>query len=382
MLEGSDFKRFKTEVETATSEDLVKLDDLRKEVRLLGIPSTIKDYSTTAVSLVSSDGGNNRLRFDPFEIQIIRVVDSYGMEGCLDVVSRYADVNKISDQQFKNGEPCTPLGEMMADLGVHTLQDLSPMLKPRLVEGRKVLSPSWVLVYRDFWEWAILYDKLRNGNFVTDTLIVIDGLLRSKVFRDDLFVVLVGLMQKHIARIRNTQHRNVYLVGVAKRSKVVDRYQLAMMLEAKLREPRAVYALVPKDIEDRAYEWPEYTRRPEDVVEGGEKAKFVGGRLYLAKFGPRPGDPIWPVDVLLGQEPQVDRIMGYLKSDADVGFPVPYFPRCVQKAHEYSTISGIDADILQDEILRTILKHLEGKDVDSFEEFVLRPRDPGGARYE
>src|SRR5439155_25342845 len=45
------------------------------------------------------------------------------------------------------------------------------------------VSPSWVLVYRDLCEWAALYECICYRSFATDTLMVRDGLLRSKLFR-------------------------------------------------------------------------------------------------------------------------------------------------------------------------------------------------------
>jgi len=385
MIDPEQFQILKEEIAKVSAEDLERLNQLRQEIQRLGKARQIRDFTTTAISLVASDGGNNRLQFDPFEIQIIRVMDSYGAQACFKVVSRYADINSLTREQIDDrGEPISALGELMVDLGISKLSKLSPMLNPKKDdEGKEVLSKSWVLVYRDLWEWAVLYEKFKKSNFSTDTLIVIDGLLRSKIFTEDNFVRMIGRIQEYIAKIKREQRRNVYLVGVAKKSKVLDRYRLAMMLERMMCEPRPVYVAVPKEIEELAYDWPEYTRRPEDEAQGGEKAKFVGGRLYLVKFGPRPTDPVWPVDLLIGQEGEADKIIAYLKTDSEAGFPIPYYPRCVQKAHSYSALVGIDVEILQHEIISCLVGQMPTKeDVIHFEEFVLSPKDPGGARYE
>jgi len=385
MLDVEQLITLKKEIDTASKQDLVNLDQLRTEIKQLDSPRQIRDYSTTAISLVASDGGNNRLRFDPFEIQIIRVVDSYGQEACLQVVSRYNNIDQLSKKQFdNNGNPKTALGFMMNDLGINSLQKLSPMLRPQKDSGgNDTLSTSWVLVYRELVEWAILYERIRNGNFVTDTLIAIDGLLRSKVFSGTLFTQLIGKIQDNIKRIRQTQKRQVYLVGVSKSSKVLDRYRLAMMLEGIMREPRPVFVRVPRAIEELAYTWPEYTRRPGDEEDGGEEAKYVGGYLFLAKFGPSPSDPIWPVDLLLGQESEADKIIAYLKTDSENGFPVPFYPKCIQKAHDYSAIAGIDMEILQQEIINALLNNMPTElDIINLEKYILQPKDPGEARYE
>jgi len=385
MLEVDQLQRLKAEIDIASKQDLLTLTQLRQELKILEQPRQIRDYSTTAISLVASDGGNNRLQFDPFEIQIIRVVDSYGAEACLQAVSRYKDIDRLSNEQFNHdGTPKTALGYMMYDLSVKTLRDLSSMLRPQKNnQGNNTLSTSWVLVYRELIEWAVLYERIRNGNFATDTLVAIDGLLRSKVFSGDLFVKLIEKIQYNIQEVKRNQRRQIYLIGVSKTSKVLDRYRLAMMLEGILREPRAGYIPVPNKIEELSYAWPEYTKRPGDETDGGETAKYVGGHLFLVKFGTGSSDPIWPVDILLEQEKEAEKILAYLKSDAETGFPVPYYPKCIQKAHEYSAIAGADMEILQHEIIKALLNNMASdKEVQSLEQYILTPKDPGSARYE
>ena len=69
---------------------------------------------------------------------------------------------------------------MMEYLEVDRLDQLSHMIRES--EDRRPTSNSWVQVYRELVEWAILFSIIRVKDFGTDTLIVFDGLLRSKVF--------------------------------------------------------------------------------------------------------------------------------------------------------------------------------------------------------
>lgn len=363
------------------------LDTLRDEVRsLAGEVRTIRPRSTTAVSLVASDGGNNKLAFDPFYVQLVRVVDSYGKQLCLDAISPTTDTDELSKAQFDAaGAPKTALGRMMKDLGVNplTLNQLSHMI-PKGEDTREkpeTVSPSWVLVYRDLCEWAVLFERICYNAFATDTLIVRDGLLRSKVFRGEYFITWRKKVEAAMQRIQKEDRRRVLLVGLAKHSKVLSRYQLAMALENTLPAGEARFVRVPRKLEAKAYVWPEYSRGAETEGAGGETPKFVGGDMHLVRFGPKSGDPIWAVDIFSPQVAQAQEIFGYLLADAIDGFPVPFYPRCLQKAHEHAQVVGFDMDILQEEIYTAVREILPPEKADILEAFRLNP-DPSGRRYE
>ena len=150
----------------------------------------------------------------------------------------------------------------------------------------------------------------------------------------------------------------IYLVGVAKHSKVLARYRLAMSLEHILTATYPSYVEVDREIEEKAYVWSEYARGDDREIASGEVNKFVAGKMFLVKFGKGSRDPIWPIDIFLPQREQAQAILGYLLADAIDGFPVPLYPRCLQKAHENAALVDFDFDILQDEIfagIRTVL---------------------------
>jgi hypothetical protein len=387
MLDPSELPTMREAIRERTRADQKFLDELRADVRALA-PSvrTIRPRSTTSVSLVASDGGNNKLQFDPFLIQFVRVVDSYGKQLCFDTISPTTDTDLLSAKQFNpDGTPRTALGRLMIDLGVtpRTLNALSVMI-PTGEEVRtspETVPPSWVLVYRDLCEWAVLYDRICYYPFATDTLLVRDGLLRSKLFRGKLFMDMMRLIEGAITRIQKEDKRKVYLVGIAKHSNVITRYQLAMSVEKTLPAGEARYVRVPRTLEAKVYVWPEYARGAEEEGKGGEAPKFVAGDMYLVRFGCHTGDPTWAVDILTSQSPQHAEIFGYLLADAIDGFPVPYYPRCLQKAHEHAQIVDFDLTILQDEIYSAVRLLLPDGDRKLMDAFRLKA-DPAGRRYE
>src|SRR4051794_30243404 len=106
MFEPDHLEAIREAVEEQTRRDAFLLDNLRQDVRdYLQPPHAIRPHSATAVSLVASDGGNNRLSFDPFSMQLVRIVDSYGSQLFIDVVSPTTNPDEVVARHRAAGDP-------------------------------------------------------------------------------------------------------------------------------------------------------------------------------------------------------------------------------------------------------------------------------------
>ncbi len=381
MIDPESQANLKQEITDRIKSDGALLARLRAEVRpLKPCVRRVQPRNTTSISLVGTDGGNNRVQFDPFLVQLIRVVDSSNNEYCLEAITPTTSVSGWSAKQFTGeGKPQTALGEMMADLGVKQLTGLSHMIRSN--DADLPVSPSWVQVYRELVEWAILYAIIKKKDFGTNTLIVFDGLLRSKVFGGELFKQYLENVKEAIELHDTKSRRKIYLVGVAKSSKVLARYRLAMALEDILATDYPAYVEVPREMEEKAYVWSEYARGDDRELGAGEVNKFVGGKMFFVKFGSNPRDPIWPVDIFTPQANHAQAILGFLLADAISGFPVPFYPHCLQKAHEYAALVDFDFDVMQDHIFDGI-RDLLADDSPKLDVFRLQDIDVAQRRYD
>jgi len=252
---------------------------------------------------------------------------------------------------------------MMEFLSIRTLSELSTVFKN--------LDPSWVSVYREMTEWAVLFSLVREKDFGTDTVILSDGLLRSKMFSEDLFGRYRRGLELAIRQQFEQHRRRIYVAGIAKRSNVLQTYRLALALEGVMRTTYPCYVEVPMNIEERVYQWDEYFKRDD---------KFVAGKMFLAKFGQGPYDPIWAIDLLLSQKAEAASVFGFLLEDAKDGFPVPLYPQCLQKAHEHAALTAFDMRLLEDAIMKAMRENIDDKK-GILEELALQTTDPARARY-
>src|SRR5712691_2004041 len=166
MIEPESHEHLRREISERIAADRALLDALRAEIRPLRAEvKRIQPRTATSISLVGTDGGNNSLQFDPFLVQLIRVVDSSNNEYCLEAITPSTSVRRLGAAKFYDDQPVTALGEIMRDLGTPSLPHLSHMIRTN--DDDRPTSPSWVQVYRELVEWAILYSILKTRHFGT-----------------------------------------------------------------------------------------------------------------------------------------------------------------------------------------------------------------------
>lgn len=354
------------------------LQELRNDARILANHiKPVRPYSVNAVSFVSSDGGDNRLIFNPAVIELVRVVDSRGNQCAFDAIASNAKIRDLNER-LKAGSPwlVEPLKRLCEDVDIHEVEELSYLLRG-LDEGR---STAAIRCYRDIVEWAVLYDLIVNYEWGTDTIIVRDGLLRTKSFKRDIFPKIDAKIREGVEKHKR-KNVNIAIVGVAKQSAVLSRLAVALELEGVFHKPFPCYAKVPKKIEEKCYHYDrtwldtyeaiqEHNEKREDGTPEKPYLYQSMGQMYLVKFGDRTFDPVWPVDIASWQTDDADRIIGQLTVDAQQGFPIPDYPMCIQKAHEHAKISGIEVAILQDILFEGMTRNLNEQE----QERILRMR--------
>jgi hypothetical protein len=175
-------------------------------------------------------------------------------------------------------------------------------------------------------------------------------MLRTKSFKRKVFPLIDQLIREAYFKHKK-DNVTISIVGVAKQSSVLSQLNVALELEETLHKPYPCYVQVPKDIEADCYNFDRTwldTLESSEANEEGEYLYQSVGKLFLVKFGDRPFDPVWPVDIAEWQLFEADKIIGQLTKDAQPGFPIPDFPMCVQKAHDFAKVNGLEVEILQD----------------------------------
>ena len=333
----------------------------------------LRTYSVNAVSFVSADGGDNRLAFNPAVVELIRVVDSRGNECALDAVASTVALEELEERaKSESKHVVTPLMRLAQDTG-KSLKEMSYLIRSIGTPGK---STGAMRCYRDIVEWAVLYDLVANPDLQWggDTILVRDGLLRTKSFSQDMFPLLDGKLRAGMAA---HQQKNVQLslAGVAKQSAVLGRLAVALELEATFHKDYPCYVRVDEDIEAECYNFDrtwfytyedatEEDATDQDDTDHSSYRYQSLGRLFLVKFGDRPMDPVWPVDVAVWQVGQADRILGQLMVDAQQGFPIPDYPMCIQRAHNHAKLSGLEVQDIQDMLFQGICSKLKPEETE------------------
>lgn len=378
------------------------LDDLREKIRAAynvddpilqkfrgyarEIGSKIKplrSYSVNAVSFVSSDGGDNRLIFNPAIVELVRVVDSRGNQCVLDAVPGSISLNDLENRiNPENANLVPQLHRLCQDIGTN-IKGLSYLLGGLGQPGK---STGAMRCYRDIIEWAVLYDLATNPSIQWggDTILVRDGLLRTKSFTREVFPAIDQRIRQAVEEHHTKRNVTLSIVGVAKQSAVLGRLAVSLELEGTFHKPYPCYVQVPEEVEKDCYNYDLTwfnTYESSETDENGRKLYQSMGKMFLAKFGDRPFDPVWPVDIAEWQVKNVDKILGQLCVDAQYGFPIPNYPMCIQQAHNFAKLGGLEVEILQDCLIKGMCERLSSDEVERLLRLKHLGRSLTSARY-
>lgn len=351
----------------------------------------LRKYSVNAVSIVAADGGDNRLVFNPATLELVRVADSRGVECALDVIPSSAKAPEL-DKRGTAGDPqaVPSLVRLCQDLAT-SVSGLSYLFGGLGTSGK---STGAMRCYRDIVEWAVLYDLICNPalNWGGDTILVREGLLRTKSFKRSLFPK-IDLKLREAVRRHADRKVKLSIVGVAKQSAVLGRLAVALELEGVFHRDYPCYVEVPPEVERDCYNydmtWLETYESLQAQTQEGEgdnpaDPKFLYqsmGKMFLVKFGDRSLDPVWPVDIAVWDAADAARILGQLTSDAQQGFPIPDFPMCIQRAHENAKLTGLEIRVLQDALIQGICAGLTPEQVERITRMDYLGRSLAALRY-
>jgi len=341
-------KQVREELRAALEVERPLLDGLRNQVRAFGIHE-IGYRRCYAISPVATDGGENRLTFDPLNLEIIRVVDSNGRERFQKILP-LSGGTEIFRAAFDSNRPqhAPVLARFLERLDIE-YEELSYFLDVGRTEGdlRAAVRP-----FRDIVEWAVLLDIAWNPG-QTKVLVIRDGLLRTKALRKEVITKLAKSFEEAY------RDQGSLLVGVAKRSKVLNYLSLGLALEGTFRKKYPCFCEVPREIEREAHpRWRSWL----------EEATF--GILHLAKFVEDPDGIVLPVDIPEWLMPRRKEILEYLAETAKSSFPTVGYPEPLIKAHEGAVLHGFEMSILEDLLVDEVAKGQRPDDSDKTFEHV------------
>lgn len=194
-------------------------------------------------------------------------------------------------------------------------------------------------------------------------LIIRDGLLRTKALRTAMVSRLAGAFQEA------HEKSGSLIVGVAKRSQVLNYLSLSLFLERTFDRPYPCFCEVPLEIERRAY-------RGHVWLTG---SSF--GKLHLAKLTADPQGLILPVDIPPWLADRRKEALEYLVGTAQTSFPIVGYPQPLVRAHDHAVMRGLEMSVLGDLLMSAVASGFSADQAERVVRHVCFGRSllPGGA---
>lgn len=365
MLAQTSYDNLKTKMVEAVEKEAIQVDELRREVRKLTVKK-LDHRPCTTIAPLATDGGENRLTFEPLNLEVIRVVDSEGEDLVQEVIAISED-----DSVFREMSRHLPVMQQLLNSLEIDFEGLSYLLGSTKGQDVKRVSDNRgrVRAFRDIVEWAVLLD-LASRNYPVDVLLLRDGLLRTKTLKRETFPKLDVAFRRIFERQVAQGKRRVFILGVAKTSAVLSKLSLAMLLERTFDRDYPCFAEVPRDLEAKCYNFDRtWLETASDGIGVGKQLYQSFGRLHLMKLGASPDAPVFPVDVPVWlPNNRKQEVLEYLVNDALDTFPTLGYPGALQRAHEHAVLTGLEMTVLGDLMTDALQDHVD----DSLRERIVR----------
>lgn len=312
-------------LEAVLDRQVRNFQDTRRLVRDLQFIPVDPVASYSAVSYKSIDGGKLGIYFDPFEMDFVKIADSFGNETMAFLVptNEYLSMDDFAFlDEFREVQHFLGL---LGVVGLHEACDLIQTTQHAML----------------FAEMACIFEQVARDTH-DPILIMKDGLLRNPLLKREFKPVIYDVL-------RARRHKKV--VGVAKRTKVLNLIGAALWAEGIVPPDRAGFIEIPLEIEREVYSWPQ--SHPE----------YPYGKLYVAKLSPQadllvtveiPHDRVHDRPVYTPGE--IEEIFGHLLKDSMYSFPTLGYPQTIMRAHEKAVSAGFTASIIRDFIMDEILR--------------------------
>lgn len=324
MLKEDDIRELERRLDAALEIELPRLAAVRENCKgdlqfeTLGGPTG----ELYPIATVATDGGENQLRLDPIRIHVLRVADSDGNIHFDGFIPISLEPDQILEQYFLDA----PLMRMLeSELGI-AIRDFQP--------ANSYQRGSFLQMLRELLEWGAIL-KLAMERRSPPRLIMRDGLLRSVMVPEALWGPLHQRLE-HYSR----QHRHL-LVGVAKRSEVLNYLSLAVSLEAVLPQGSRGYARIPRSLEAEAappaYRWLGPRSMGQLVA---VRPTEHSGMMYACEI------PDW-------QQSQTSLILAHLAANAGA-FPQAGYPLALSRAHQHARIGDFEIAFVEKLLLQNL----------------------------
>lgn len=313
LLVPSDLQKLQERIREAVGQEWPQVGGLligtsEMEIRELGW------RAANAVAPVASDGGEVGLTFHPMNLSFIRIADSDGQVHVQDVIALSGGPPALREVLRRE-----PAAELARRIGVDDLCEASSFLN-------EIRGDQWPLLMKLAWE------PVRGQR-----LVIRDGLLRTlSLTREAVQKMATAFQQAHA-------ENGALLVGVAKRSQLLNYISLALQLQGTFRRSYPCFAAVPRSLEQAAY--------PGHNWLGGHGF----GQLHLAKLASDPDGLVLMVDLPHWLADRRKQALEYLADTARGSFPLVGYPYPLVQAHERASLGKFDVSVIVDMLVRSVL---------------------------